>query len=158
LEISQEDLKQMIESAVEAKAQSIRSSIEAEIESLGISEKQAYLSKAASEGSVLHTDPGNGYEFAVINLSKIEFNEYSRRTPDELDPETDGIKELATEIKAKGGLVRPLLVYRKDDGYVLVKGARRLVALRSMGEELTHAYILPAKPPFGIEDTWVNGY
>lgn len=151
-------MKAAVADAVAAHAEAIRAEIEAQVEEQQAAVKAQQLGKAAGEGTRLHMDPGAGYEFAMIPLDRVDFNPLSLRKEDELTADAPGIPELAQEIQQRGGLLRPLLVYRKDDRYMLVKGARRLVALRSLGEEIVHAYILPAKPPIGMEGSWVNGY
>lgn len=156
MEVTEEQLAEMIAKAVEEKASAIRSEIETQIEVQQEQEHMRMINAAAWERERVAVDPGTGYQYATIELAKVQYNPMSKRTKEELQP--DKVQDLAEDIKAKGGLIRPLLVYRKDDGYVLVKGARRLAALRSMGEESVHAYILPMKPPFAQEESWVNGY
>jgi hypothetical protein len=158
LEVSEQQLQEMIAAAVEAKTAELRAEVESTVENARDHERMAQLSMAAQEGAVMHMDPGVGYEFAVIPLDKVDFNPLSRRPEEELDSEHIGIRQLAKDIETRGGLSRPLLVYRKGERYMLVKGSRRLAALRRLGEELAHAYILPAKPPMSVEETWVNGY
>ena len=145
-------------SALAQKTEEIRREIESQVEQQEEVRQTEFLSKAAHEGIKMHVDPGNGYEFALIPIDKIHHNSLSKRTKKELDPTNPSIKKLAEEIQARGGLLRPLLVYRKDGEYVLVKGHRRLSALKFLEEELTRAYILPAKPPMDVLERWVNGY
>lgn len=153
-----EEIQALINEAVAAKTEELRDELEAKLRREHDVERGDSLNKAIKEGVQLYMDPGSGYEFAIIALSKIDYNPVSRRTKEELDPQSEGIKTLKKEIKAKGGLNRFPLVYRKDDRYMLIKGAKRVAALKSLGEELTHAWILPAKPPMDMEERWVNGY
>lgn len=153
-----EEIQELINQAVAAKTEELRVEVRAELDHQNEHERMTMMAKAANEGNRLYMDPGSGYEYAIIPLDKVDFNPLSRRTEDELNPESPSIQRLQKDIQSKGGLNRPLLVYRKDDRYILVKGARRLIALKSMGEELQHAYILPAKPPLDMEENWVNGY
>lgn len=153
------EIQDLIDAAVTAKTAELRAELAATVEETQTRERMQVLNAAAYETTRLYTDPGTGYEYALIHLNTIEYNPISRRTEEELSPDDVGIKTLVEEIKLRGGLVRPLLVYRKGDNkYMLVKGARRLAALRAMNEEMAHAYILPAKPPLGMEQSWVNGY
>lgn len=116
----------------------------------------------ANNGLLLTQDTGSGYTYALVEVSRILHNPKSLRTPEELDPQSEGIQALAADIQGRGALVRPLLVYRlkeAEEGYYrLVKGARRLAAMHALGEELVQAYVLPVKPPLGMEEIWVNGY
>lgn len=153
-----EEIQALVDKAIAAKTDELRSEVRAELDHQNEHERMTMMSKAANEGNRLYMDPGTGYEYAIIPLDKVDYNPLSRRSKDELDPKSPGMKKLQEDIKAKGGLNRPLLVYRKGDRYMLVKGSRRLAALRAMGEELNHAYILPAKPPMDMEENWVNGY
>lgn len=158
MEITEKQLQDMITAAISSKTEELTAAVQSQVERQLETEKGRNLNKAIQEGVQLYMDPGNGYEFAIVPLSKIDFNPLSRRTADELDPKSMGIKKLKKDIQVKGGLNRFPLVYRKDDRYVLIKGAKRVVALRELGEELTHAWILPAKPPMDMEEGWVNGY
>lgn len=157
-----EEIQNLVDTAVSAKEAEIEARLRAELEREQEKLKMQIASTALNEGSHLYLDPGSGYEFCMVSLDKIDYNPLSRRTPEELEPENDGIKSLIRDIKRKGGLNRPLLVYREkgenEGRYMLIKGARRLAALRAMGEELTHAYVMPAKPPIDMEERWVNGY
>ena len=147
--------------AVEAKTDQLRAEARSEVEVREEHVKIEQMSKAANEPLVMHYDSGRGYEYAVIHLDRVDFNPLSRRNPEELDPDNAALRELIEEIAHRGGLNRPLLVYRQKDKegrYMLVKGSRRLAALRAMGEETSYAYILPAKPPIDMEERWVNGY
>lgn len=144
--------------ALSAREHEIEARLRAELEREQEKLKMEIASTALNEGSHLYMDPMSGYSFCMIPLEKIDYNPLSRRTEEELKEDSEGIKKLVVDIKKKGGLNRPLLVYRKNDRYMLVKGARRLAALRAMGEELTHAYVMPAKPPIDMEERWVNGY
>lgn len=162
LSITREELNAMINAAVDAKAEAIRAEITTEVETQLSGERAEQLGSAINESAVIRMDPGTGYEYALVNLDLIDNNPVSRRTPEELLPEDPGIQELIRQIVLRGGLTRPLLVYRQkgeaEGRYMLVKGHRRLAALRAMGQELVHAYILPAKPPLSMEERWVNGY
>lgn len=154
----EEQIQQAVKSALTAKEEEIEARLRSQMEREQEKLKMSVVGTALNEGSQLYLDPGTGYEFALVSLDKIDFNPLSRRTEEELSPDAPGIKQLIEDIKKKGGLNRPLLVYRKNNRYMLVKGAKRLAALRAMGEELNHAYILPAKPPIDMEERWVNGY
>ncbi len=71
---------------------------------------------------------GPGSELQRIPVAKIRANPYQpRRTfrPEELT-------ELETSIRANG-LLQPLSVRRKDDGYELIAGERRLRAVTNLG-------------------------
>lgn len=157
-----EELQQVVSAAVEAKVEAIRATVEGEVERQLTKERGEMLAKAADTGERLFTDPGTDFQYALVNLDLIDFNPVSRRTQADLDPNNPDLDPLKEEILHRGGLFRPLLVYRRkgesEGRYMLVKGARRLAALRALGEELTHCYILPAKPPLGQEERWVNGY
>lgn len=153
-----EEIQALVDEAVAVKTDELRDEIEAKLRREQDIERGDSLNKAIKEGVQLYMDPGSGYEFAIIPLDKIDYNPVSRRSEEELDPESEGIKELQEQIKSKGGLLRFPLVYRKNDRYVLVKGARRIAALRGLEEELIHAWILPGKPPMDMEERWVNGY
>lgn len=162
MELTQEELQAAIDSAVQAAITAhtaeLRSEIQAQAEAQNSNEKAELLNSAVNEGAILYMDPGTGYEYALVHLDKIDYNPLSRRSEDELDPNSASIQALKADIVKAGGLTRKLLVYRKGDRYMLVKGARRLAALRALDEEITHAYILPAKPPIDMEERWVNGY
>jgi len=143
--------QQLVEQAVQAKNDEIQERV------LEATRAKA-MSDAASVDVRMEVDSGTGYQYALINLDLIDYNRLSRRTEEELDPNSISVKKLAKDIEVQGGIIRPLLVYRQNGRYILVKGHRRLAALRSLNEEVTRAYILPAKPPIGDEEQWVNGY
>lgn len=154
----EQQIKEAVAAALSAKEEEIEARLRSEMEREQEKLKMSIVGTALNEGSQLYMDPGTGYEFAIVNLDHIDFNPLSRRTKEELAPDSPGIKQLIEDIKKKGGLNRPPLVYRKGDRYMLIKGARRVAALRAMGEQLNHVYILPAKPPIDMEERWVNGY
>lgn len=113
-----------------------------------------------ADGAIYQMDNGKGYVFGMIEIENVDYNPISNRTEEELAPDAPDLQPLKDDIVARGGVVRPILVYRdkKNEGrYILIKGARRIAALKALDEELVQAYIMPAKPPPGLEDDWVNG-
>ena len=69
---------------------------------------------------------GKHLEVTYIARERIEKNPKNRVS-------IDGIEELALDIK-RAGLEQPLVVYPKDDGYMLLTGERRLTAIDSLIE------------------------
>ncbi len=114
-----------------------------------------------TDGAVYETDSGEGYAFGMIEIDLIDYNPKTDRTEDELSKDSEDLAPLIADVEKRGGIIRPLLVYRnkkKPGRYVLIKGHRRLAALKALDEELVQAYIMPAKPPASLEDQWVNGF
>lgn len=72
-----------------------------------------------------------------IRLQDIELNPYQPRS----FFNDEAIEELAISIK-ENGLVQPLTVRQKQDGYELIAGERRLRACRLLGYEYVPAYIV----------------
>lgn len=64
----------------------------------------------------------------AIDINKISPNPFQPRR--QIEPDT--IEELADSIKACG-LIQPVVVRRRDNGYQLVVGERRLLACRKLG-------------------------
>jgi len=74
---------------------------------------------------------------ADIEIDKIKTNPYQPRT--HFDEEKLG--ELAESIKEKG-MIQPIVVRRKEDGFELVAGERRLKAAEKIGMNLIPALIM----------------
>lgn len=151
-------VEQLVEERIAAAVSEAVEKTRQEMEEKIVLERMHLMDPTHTEGATLLLDNGVGYTYAHVPLDKIASNPLSERAESDLDPETLAMQELITGIRASGGLNRSLLVYRKDDGYMLVKGARRVAALRAMGEEVAPAYIMPYKPPEAMEREWVNGY
>ena len=62
---------------------------------------------------------------AYIQTSEIQNNSFQPRT----NYDSDAIEELKSSIKEKG-ILQPIIVRKKDSGYEVVAGERRLRALR----------------------------
>lgn len=122
-------------------------------------DKAAMLDVGADESVRIHEDPGSGFAHAMIPLSLIDFNDLRQRPAEELEADHPQVQELKESYLSTGGkLFRKILVYRKDDRYMLLKGHVRVAALRAAGEDLIMAYIMPYKPPRAQEIDWVNGF
>jgi len=76
-------------------------------------------------------------KLAEIEIDRVEANPFQPRT--KFDPEA--LEELKRSIAEKG-VIQPITVRRRDGGYQLIAGERRLRAAKSLG--LTHipAYVL----------------
>lgn len=71
-----------------------------------------------------------------ISIDKIKPNPYQpRKYFDE-----DAINELSASIK-RHGLIQPIIVFKKDDEYVLIAGERRLRAVRLLGDNTIKAIV-----------------
>ena len=71
-----------------------------------------------------------------ISVDKIKPNPYQpRKYFDE-----DAINELSASIK-RHGLIQPIIVFKKDDEYVLIAGERRLRAVRLLGDKTIKAIV-----------------
>lgn len=113
------------------------------------------------DGAALQGDSGEGFVYGFIAVDAIDYNRLTKREEADLAADAADLQPLVEDVAARGGIIRPLLVYRnkKEPGrYVLVKGHRRLAALKALGEELVQAYVMPAKPPLAMEEEWVNGF
>ncbi|MCR4941833.1 MAG: ParB/RepB/Spo0J family partition protein [Campylobacter sp.] len=71
-----------------------------------------------------------------IKVSKISPNPYQPRK--HFDEES--LKELSESIK-RHGLIQPIIVIRKEDGYMLIAGERRLRATKLLGENKIKAIV-----------------
>jgi len=74
---------------------------------------------------------------ADIEIDKIKTNPYQPRT----NFDEEKLKELALSIKEKG-MIQPVVVRRKEDGFELVAGERRLKAAEKIGMKLIPALIM----------------
>lgn len=71
-----------------------------------------------------------------ISVDKIKSNPYQpRKYFDE-----DAINELSASIK-RHGLIQPIIVFKKDDEYVLIAGERRLRAVKLLGNNAIKAIV-----------------
>lgn len=150
-----------VQIAVDRTTAEVTERLQANFDTVLDHKEMTYADPTKTDGAVYETDPGTGYAFGFIALEDIDFNPRSKRSAAELKPSADELAPLVQDVEARGGIVRPLLVYRnkKQPGrYVLVKGHRRVAALRALDEELVQAYIMPAKPPAALEEEWVNGF
>ncbi|AQW84807.1 ParB/RepB/Spo0J family partition protein [Campylobacter pinnipediorum] len=71
-----------------------------------------------------------------INISLISNNPYQPRK----NFNKEALNELSESIK-RHGLIQPIVVIQKDDGYMLIAGERRLRATKLLGEEKISAII-----------------
>jgi ParB family chromosome partitioning protein len=74
---------------------------------------------------------------ADIEIDKIKTNPYQPR----INFDEEKLKELALSIKEKG-MIQPVVVRRKEDGFELVAGERRLKAAEKIGMKLIPALIM----------------
>ena len=75
-----------------------------------------------------------------IEIAKISPNPYQpRKNFDEA-----ALKELSESIK-RHGLIQPIIVIRKDDGYMLIAGERRYRATKMLGENKIKAIVADLK-------------
>ena len=72
----------------------------------------------------------------MIKIEKIQPNPFQPRK----NFDKTALKELANSIK-EFGLIQPIIVLRKNDGFMLVAGERRLRAVKSLGESEILAFI-----------------
>jgi len=72
-----------------------------------------------------------------IEISKINTNPYQPRT----DFDRQKLDELKSSIKEKG-VIQPITVRQKDDGYELIAGERRLRAVQELNYTSIPAYIM----------------
>lgn len=71
-----------------------------------------------------------------IDISLISSNPYQPRK----NFNSEALKELSESIK-RHGLIQPIIVIQKDDGYMLIAGERRLRATKILGEKKISAII-----------------
>jgi chromosome segregation DNA-binding protein len=94
---------------------------------------------------------GRGYQFrdtrtgevgmiGVIPIEKIAPNPFQPR----MDFDQDALEELKASIKEKG-VIQPITVRLKGDGYELISGERRLRASIEVGLSEIPAYVLDVK-------------
>lgn len=88
------------------------------------------LLPSAEEKNIIHNLP----------VSKIKPNPYQPRS----EFKEEEIEELSNSIKEKG-LIQPIVVAKKEDGYVLISGERRLKAVQKLGWEKIPAIIKEIK-------------
>lgn len=84
--------------------------------------------KTVSQATAVLDRPTESKEFTYLPIDKIFEGEYQPRQ--EIDDKE--IKELSQSIKEKG-IIQPIVVRRKGDGYEIVAGARRYMAAKSLG-------------------------
>lgn len=72
-----------------------------------------------------------------IDIAKIKTNPYQPRT----DFDRQKLKELTDSVKEKG-VIQPITVRQKDDGYELIAGERRLRAVQELNYKTIPAYIM----------------
>jgi ParB family chromosome partitioning protein len=91
----------------------------------------------ATNATTASGENGLGKEMVLqIPVSQIKNNKYQPR----LDFNEEKLKELVSSIKEKG-VVQPILVRRKQDGYELIAGERRLRAVKALGRETIPAIV-----------------
>lgn len=76
----------------------------------------------------------------LIELDRIKFGENLGR----LDFEDEEIEDLAISI-GRIGLINPIIVRKKDDGYVIIAGHRRYVAAQKCGMDKIACYVHEGK-------------
>lgn len=81
-----------------------------------------------------------GESLLNIEVARIRMNPKQPRT--DFDPQ--GLEELKQSI-LENGVIQPITVRPKDDGYELISGERRLRAVMELGYEKIPAYILPVE-------------
>lgn len=85
-------------------------------------------------------------EVLEIEISKIRQNKYQPR----LNFRDEAQKELIASIKEKG-IIQPVIVRQKDDGYELIAGERRLRAAKELGVEKIPAIVKSVSDEEAIE-------
>lgn len=71
-----------------------------------------------------------------VDISRIKPNPYQPR----VNFDEDAIKELSESIK-RHGLIQPIIVFQKDDEYVLIAGERRFRATQLLGSKTIKAIV-----------------
>jgi ParB family transcriptional regulator, chromosome partitioning protein len=81
---------------------------------------------------------GSGNEVVEIEIDAVRANPFQPR----VDFNETEIKGLATSIELQG-LLQPLVVRKKQDGYEIISGERRLRALKTLGRDKAPCIVRP---------------
>lgn len=105
------------------------------------------LSALIPEKAVSEKGPAEEKEGVVqLELDRIKTSEFQPRRV--VDPEK--LEELKASIRARG-LVQPVLVRAKDEGYELICGERRLKAVQALGMQTIPAIVRQARDEEALE-------
>lgn len=79
---------------------------------------------------------------SLLNIEVVRIRVNPKQPRTEFDPQ--GLEELKQSI-LENGVIQPITVRPKDNGYELISGERRLRAVMELGYEKMPAYILPVE-------------